>query len=93
MIVSRITPTLIASRTLNDINQQLARIGATQNRLELVNEGLLDGNVRLHKLLSEKTEADYADTILQLNVAQNAYEAALNAAGRVLQTSLLDFIR
>jgi flagellar hook-associated protein 3 FlgL len=71
----------------------LARVGATQNRLALVSEGLQDGNVRLRKLLSEKIDADYADTILNINVAQNAYQAALNAAGRVLQTSLLDYLR
>ena len=60
------------------------RIGATQNRLELVSEGLQDADVRLQKLLSEKIEADYADTVLRLNIAQNSYQAALNAAGERL---------
>jgi len=71
----------------------LARIGATANRLDRASAGLDDGNVQLKKLLSDKIDADFADTVLNLNVAQNAYEAALSAAGRILQTSLLDFIR
>ena len=70
-----------------------ARIGATQNRLDLVSNGLQDGDVRLQKLLSEKIEADYADTVLHLNIAQNSYTAALNAAGRVFESSLIDFLR
>ncbi len=71
----------------------LARIGAISNRLDRTSNALQDGNVQLKALLSDKIDADFADTVLNLNVAQNAYEAALSAAGRILQTSLLDFIR
>lgn len=78
---------------LNQSLAGLARIGATSNRLERATNTLQDGTVQLRALLSDKIDADFADTILNLNVAQNSYEAALNAAGRILQTSLLDFIR
>ncbi len=71
----------------------VARVGAVQNRLEAVSSNLQDANIQLRDLLSDKIDADFAETVLGLNVAQNAYEAALNAAGRVLQPSLIDFIR
>jgi flagellar hook-associated protein 3 FlgL len=71
----------------------VARIGAVQNRLEDVSNNLQDANIQLRDLLSDKIDADFAETVLGLNVAQNAYEAALNAAGRVLQPSLIDFLR
>ncbi len=71
----------------------LARIGATSNRLDRASNGLHDGTVQLKALLSDKIDADFADTVLNLNIALNAYEAALNAAGRILQTSLLDYLR
>jgi flagellar hook-associated protein 3 FlgL len=70
----------------------LARIGAASNRLERTTNSLQDGNVQLKALLSDKIDADYADTVLNLNVAQNAYQAALSAAARVLNVSLLDFV-
>ena len=34
----------------------------------------------------------FAEVIVELNAQTNAYQAALNAAGRVIQPSLLDFI-
>jgi flagellar hook-associated protein 3 FlgL len=71
----------------------VARIGATQNRLEAVSNNLQEANLQLRDLLSDKIDADFAETVLGLNVAQNAFEAALTAAGRVLQPSLIDFIR
>ncbi len=54
---------------------------------------LQDFNTDFQELLSEKIDADFAETVLGLNVAETALNAALNAAARVLQPSLLDFIR
>lgn len=71
----------------------VARVGATENRLERVSNNLQDFNIQLNELLSDKIDADFADTVLNLNVAQNAFEAALSAAGRVLQPSLLNFVQ
>lgn len=80
-------------RGLDQILFNVARVGAVQNRLEDVSNNLQDGNIQLQELLSDKIDADFAETVLALNVAQNAFEAALSAAGRVLQPSLIDFIR
>ena len=70
----------------------VAKIGAIQNRLERVSSDLQDFNIQLQILLSNKIDADYAEVILGLSVAENAYIAALSAAARVIQPSLLDFI-
>ncbi len=70
----------------------VARVGATQNRLERISNNLQDTDLSLQELLSDKIHADFAETVLNLNVAQNSYEAALSAAGRILQVSLLDYI-
>ena len=71
----------------------VAQIGAVQNRLERLLSNLADFNTDFQELLSEKIDADFAETVLGLNVAESALSAALNAAARVLQPSLLDFIR
>lgn len=70
----------------------IARVGAVQNRLERVSNNLQDTDLSLQELLSDKIHADFAETVLNLNVAQNSYQAALSATGRILQTSLLDYI-
>ncbi|MFP6598439.1 MAG: hypothetical protein VCC01_13350 [Candidatus Hydrogenedentota bacterium] len=46
----------------------------------------------LQEQLSNKVDADFAETMLQFDVQQNAFESALNAAARVIQNTLLDFI-
>lgn len=71
----------------------VAQIGAIQNRLERVSNDLQDFNIDFQELLSDKIDADFAETVLGLTVAETAFRAALNATARVLQPSLLDFIR
>lgn len=71
----------------------VAQIGAIQNRLDRVINGLQDFNVDFQELLSIKIDADFAETVLGLTVAETALNAALSATARVLQPSLLDFIR
>src|SRR5690606_23556646 len=73
--------------------QSLARIGAVENRLNGVPEDIETFNIAYETLLSDKIDADYAEVLIDLTSQSNAYQAALNAASRVLQPSLLDFIQ
>ena len=82
---------------LETIRQQLgqgtARIGAVQNRFTGAVAELEDFQLQMQQLLSDSIDADFADVVLNLNAQSNAFQAALNAAGRVIQPSLLDFNR
>ena len=78
---------------VDQILQSEARVGSVQNRLDSVTANTEDFIIQLQKSLSDKIDADFADTIVNLNAEQNALNAALNAAARVLQPSLLDFLR
>lgn len=71
----------------------MARIGSTQNRLDRLGINLENFTDLFRETLSDNIDADYADTIINLNTQQNAFQAALNAAARAIQPSLLDFIR
>ncbi|HRI86897.1 MAG TPA: flagellar hook-associated protein FlgL [Candidatus Hydrogenedentes bacterium] len=77
----------------NQIGQGIARIGAVQNRFSAAEAELEDFQLQLQQLLSDSIDADFADVVLNLNSQSNAYQAALNAASRVIQPSLLDFIQ
>lgn len=70
-----------------------ADLGANSNRLDRVIGVTEDGVVSQQILLSEKIETDFADATLRYNNSLNALQAALNASARVLQPTLLDFIR
>jgi flagellar hook-associated protein 3 FlgL len=69
-----------------------AQVGAIQNRAERLKNDMEDVVFRLEELLSDTIDADYTDTIVNLNAHTNALTAALQAGGRVIQPSLLDFI-
>jgi len=71
----------------------MARVGAVQNRLERSSANIEEFNIELQTLLSDTIDADYAETIINLNAQSNAFQAALNAGARVIQPSLLDFVR
>ncbi|HOJ34050.1 MAG TPA: flagellar hook-associated protein FlgL [Candidatus Hydrogenedentes bacterium] len=77
----------------SQLSQAQARVGALQNRVATIQNENEDLILQNQILQSQVLDADYADTIVNLNMQQNAYQAALNAAGRVLQPSLLDYVR
>ena len=71
----------------------IARIGAIDNRLDNITVDLEDAVLEFQEVLSDRIDADFAETVLGLNVAEIALSAALNVTARVIQPSLLDFIR
>jgi flagellar hook-associated protein 3 FlgL len=70
----------------------IARVGSIQNRVEQVDSNLQDINLQLLDVISDNIDADYAETIVELNAQSNALEASLNAGARVIQPSLLNFL-
>jgi flagellar hook-associated protein 3 FlgL len=70
----------------------VARVGSIQNRVEQVDSNLQDINLQLLDVISDNIDADYAETIVELNAQSNALEASLNAGARVIQPSLLNFL-
>ena len=70
----------------------LARVGSIQNRVEQVDSNLQDINLQLLDVVSDNIDADYAETIVELNAQSNALEASHNAGARVIQPSLLNFL-
>lgn len=74
------------------LNQGMARLGAVQNRVTSLTNETEDFQIQLEQLLSDSRDADFADVILRLNAQSNAFQAALNAAARVIQPSLLDYV-
>lgn len=72
--------------SLGDIGAREARIMTTKDR---VDSERLDFTARI----SENEDVDLPETIMALKSQQVAYESALGAAAKVLQTSLADYLR
>lgn len=78
---------------LNRIQTGLATVGARTNQLEtLQSRNLLSRDNRLQSL-NEIESIDLAKTATDLKLQELAYQASLAAAARVIQPSLMDFLR
>lgn len=68
-------------------------IGAVQARLEAAESISRTRSQSVEVLVSKETDADLAQTLVRLSQTQNAYQAALQSGGTILNQSLLDYIR
>ena len=74
------------------VNAATSDIGTRYNRLELTEDRLAMQQVEFTDLLSQNEDADLVDTIVNYNSANTVYNASLQAAGKVVKTTLLDFL-
>lgn len=70
-----------------------ADIGARVNRLELAITRADELNFNMSGLLSQTEDVDMAELIIQLKVQENVYNASLSSGARIIQPTLLDFLR
>ncbi|MBT8228030.1 MAG: flagellar hook protein [Dactylosporangium sp.] len=68
-------------------------IGARYNQVEKARQAADDRLIDLQTQLSNVEDIDLPKTITDLQLRQTAYEAALAAAAKVVQPSLVDFLR
>ena len=82
----------VSNATDQVLNAQ-GSVGARANRLQGVTDGLTQSRTDMQILLSGVEDADFAQAASDLAFQQLALQAAAEAASRVLQTSLLNFLR
>jgi flagellar hook-associated protein 3 FlgL len=71
----------------------IADNGGVQTRIEASRSQQADRMTSLDSLVSSETDADMPSTIVKLNQAQTAYQAALQSAANIMRLSLLDYIQ
>ena len=77
---------------LDNANAALTAVGNRGLRLELVENRLGAQKTSFEELTSENEDADLADLAVQLQSANLTYDAALASTGKMLTTSLLNYI-
>lgn len=75
------------------VTTERAVVGARINRLDLLEERYADSAISYKERLSEMEEPEFADVVSQLMQAESVYQASLAASGRIIQPSLLDYLR
>jgi flagellar hook-associated protein 3 FlgL len=77
----------------DNISTQRAEIGARTNRFNLIVNRIQDQTDGLKKLRSDVDDVDMAQVITDLKTQESVQQAALSTGARLLQTSLVDFIK
>ena len=75
------------------VSSALAEIGTRTSRVEQAAERASGMELDLTNALAEIENADLPQTMVELQMQEVAYQAALAATSRVLQPSLVDFLR
>lgn len=77
---------------LDDANLCITNTGTRSKKLELIENRMQNQKTTFETLKSENEDIDITEVAIQLTSAELTYEAALMATGKVMQTSLLNFI-
>ncbi|MBI2874479.1 MAG: flagellar hook-associated protein FlgL [Firmicutes bacterium] len=77
---------------LDRVVESRIELGARLNRLERTGDRLEDLQAGYKMLLSKIQDVDLAEVLVEFQAEQNSYRAALGAASRIMDMSLLDFL-
>lgn len=80
-------------RHINDTINARSDLGARMNRIELVEDRLDEQIVIAKKTMSENEDIDFEEAITNLITQESLHRAALSAGSRIIQPSLVDFLR
>ena len=75
------------------INKAIADLGSRGARLNLTEERLSGQTDDFTDLMSNNENADLTETVINFNAQKVIYNASLQAGAKVVQNSLLDFLR
>ncbi|MCM3743885.1 flagellar hook-associated protein FlgL [Sporosarcina luteola] len=88
------------SKAIADIDKRLdkvlttrSEIGARQNRVEMMENRLSSQEASAKKLMSENEDIDYEKVITDMITQESIHRAALSVGARIIQPSLVDFLR
>lgn len=78
---------------LNSVLTARTKIGATQNRVEMIDDRLGTQEIIANRIMSDNEDADIEKVITDLKTQESVHNAALGVGARIIQPSLLDFLR
>lgn len=82
-----------ADSNLNRVLAERSQIGARQNRVEMVADRISSQNVIIQKQLSNNEDVDYEKAITDLITQESIHSAGLSVGSRIIQQTLVDFLR
>jgi flagellar hook-associated protein 3 FlgL len=77
----------------NHLLTQVAEVGGRSRRLELLEIRYAQDEINYTQMMSDAEDVDFAEVIMNQKMSEAVYQAALSAGARVIQPTLMDFLR
>ena len=77
----------------NNILNLRAEVGAKVNRIEFALKKNEEETFNMTEIMSKNEDIDYAEKYMEFKVAESVYQGSLMVGSKILQPSLLDFLR
>ncbi|MCP8617598.1 flagellar hook-associated protein FlgL [Salirhabdus salicampi] len=78
---------------IDNVVGERAQLGARMNRLDMVEDRLTAQEVVAARVLSDNEDAEIEKVIMNLKSQESVHRAALSTGARVIQPTLMDFLR
>ncbi|SFJ45697.1 flagellar hook-associated protein 3 FlgL [Halobacillus dabanensis] len=78
---------------IGNIVNERADLGARMNRVELIEDRLESQKVSATKMMSDNEDADIEKVITDLKTQESVHRAAMGVGARIIQPTLMDFLR
>lgn len=80
-------------RMLNDVLSTRSELGARMNRAEMIENRLMEQEVIAKQMVSENEDVDLEEVLINLTIQQSVHQAALAVGAKIMQQSLVDYLR
>ncbi|WP_046174672.1 flagellar hook-associated protein FlgL [Domibacillus indicus] len=70
-----------------------AEIGARFNRIELMEARIAEQKIVSSRIMSENEDVDFEQVVTELTTQETVHKAALSVASRIIQPTLIDYLR
>lgn len=79
--------------TINNILKLRSEVGAKQNRMESARDRNVEENFNMTEILSKTEDIDITEKTMEYSTMQTVYMASLQTSAKVIQPSLMDYLR
>lgn len=80
-------------KVMDNVSAERSELGARYNRLEMVDSRISDQEIMATRVLSDNEDADFEKVYTELTTQESVHRAALNIGAKIIQPSLMDFLR
>ncbi len=80
-------------KVMDNMSAERSELGARYNRVEMIDSRIADQEILATRVLSDNEDADFEKVYTELTTQESVHRAALNIGAKIIQPSLMDFLR